>query len=401
MRLDPRWSSLFALLLCVSSARAQGSARVLDLDPSIRSSGMGGASAAVFWGGDANGWANPALLGYHSGLRFEQGRTQLIPDLSDDVTFTTDRFTIGSGWFGVSLAGRPVEGLGRIRLDYGRSDATDESGTVLGSFSSHEDVASWGAGVSLGGFIEALARWRGAEPPALTRWVDLAFGMSTKQVDVVLAPASMGGTASTTGNDVGLLLRATPLDNTRGATPAVPLRLDLSYGHSILNFNDAKLVFINEDLASPTSRIFFDGFAARFAVGLPASLRSSLGGPGWLADSFDPPLSVGLAWDHEHVQAGSDDHGGYDVTHQGAEVTALNLVTFRFGYLDDPLSDRTGATLGLGIGFQLGRFLGFRYDYGTLPQASTSEARTPRDLQRYGYTILVDPVAFYRTVKGS
>jgi hypothetical protein len=266
----------------------------------------------------------------------------------------------------------------------------------LGSFSSHEDVASWGAGVSVGGLIEALARWRGAEPPAFTRWVDLAFGMSSKDVDVVLAPRRLGGTASATGEDIGLLLRATPLDNTRGATPSVPLRLDLSYGHSILNFNDENVVFISEDLASPLSRIFFDGCAARVAAGLPVPLRSSFGGPGWLADSFDPLLSVGLAWDNEHVQAGGDSHGGYDVTHLGAEVTVLNIVTVRTGHLDDPAGERSGATFGLGIGFQLGRFLGFRYDYGTLPEASTL-----RDLQRRGYTIFVDPVAFYRAVKRS
>jgi hypothetical protein len=393
MRLDPRWSSLFALLLCVSGAHAQSA---LDLDPSIRSSGMGGASAAVFWGGDANGWANPALLGYHSGLRFEHGRTQLVPDLADDVYFATDRITIGSGWFGVSLAGRPVEGLGRIRLDYGASEFVDESGDPLGSFPSHEDVASWGAGVSVGGLIEALARWRGAEPPALTRWVDLAFGVSSKDVDVVRAPRRLWGTASATGDDVGLLLRATPLDNTRGATPAVPLRLDLSYGFSILDFNDAYLVFLNEDLASPLSRIFFNGCAARVAVGLPVSLRPSLGGTGWLADSFDPLLSVGLARDNEHVQAGGNRHSGYDVTHLGAEVTALNLVTVRTGYLDDPLGERSGATFGLGIGFQLGRFLGFRYDYGTLPESTGLS-----DLKRHGYTIFVDPVAFYRAQKRS
>ena len=396
MRIDPRWPSLFALLLCVSGARAQGAARSLDLDPSIRSSGMGGASAAVFWGGDANGWANPALLGYHSGLRFEHGRTQLLPGLAPDIHFTTDRFTIGSGWFGVSLAGRPIEGLGRIRLDYGTSEYVDPRGEPAGSFSAHEDVASWGAGVSVGGLVEALARRRGAEPPALTRWVDLAFGMSSKRVDVVLAPSWLGGTGRSTGDDVGLLLRATPLDNTRGATPAVPLRLDLSYGYSILNYNDAKLVFVNEDLTSPLSRIFFNGFAARAAVGLPASLRSSLGGPGWLAGSFDPLLSLGLALDREHLQAGGDHRGGDDVTHTGAELTLLNIFTVRTGYYDDPLGEISAATFGLGIGFQLGRFLGFRYDYGTVPQASTLP-----NLKRNGYTVFVDPVSFYRTMKGS
>ena len=84
------------------------------------------------------------------------------------------------------------------------------------------------------------------------------------------------------------------------------------------------------------------------------------------------------------------------MTHLGAELTLLNIFTVRTGHLEDPLGERSGATFGLGIGFQLGRFLGFRYDYGTLPQASTLP-----DLKRHGYTIFVDPVAFYRTAKSS
>ena len=56
-------------------AEAQGTARSLDIDASIRSAGMGGACNAVFWGADPNDWANPALLGYHSGLRYSWGKT--------------------------------------------------------------------------------------------------------------------------------------------------------------------------------------------------------------------------------------------------------------------------------------------------------------------------------------
>src|SRR5437016_1649618 len=57
-------------------AAAQTASTVLDLDPSIRAAGAGGASNAVFWGGDPDIWANPALLGYARGLRYDQGRTQ-------------------------------------------------------------------------------------------------------------------------------------------------------------------------------------------------------------------------------------------------------------------------------------------------------------------------------------
>ena len=56
------------------------SAPVLDIDPSLRSVGMGGASTAVFWGNNPNHWANPALLGSVTGVRFEASDVSLLPE---------------------------------------------------------------------------------------------------------------------------------------------------------------------------------------------------------------------------------------------------------------------------------------------------------------------------------
>jgi len=124
----------------------------LLVGPSIRASGMGRSSAAVFWGGDADYWANPALLGYRDGLRFEHGKTRLVPDLADGVYFRSDRFTIARWGIGIAATAP----LGRNRLDYGESIATDDEGNVLGSFTSYEEYDDFGIGVSLARASESL-----------------------------------------------------------------------------------------------------------------------------------------------------------------------------------------------------------------------------------------------------
>ena len=61
-------ASLFTLALVPAmamSASAQGTGRSMDIDLSIRSAAMGGASNALSWG-DLNYWGNPALLGITS-----------------------------------------------------------------------------------------------------------------------------------------------------------------------------------------------------------------------------------------------------------------------------------------------------------------------------------------------
>src|SRR5690349_1187658 len=65
-------------------------APVLEIDPSIRSAAMGGASTAVSWGIDPNYWANPSLLGYARGIRYEQGSTDY-----GFVEFRSRRTTLG------------------------------------------------------------------------------------------------------------------------------------------------------------------------------------------------------------------------------------------------------------------------------------------------------------------
>src|SRR5580765_21835 len=106
------------------------------LDPSIRSGGMGGASNAVFWDDVTNDWANPALLGYRHGVRYEYGRTHLIPELVPNITFTTRKLVAGDAGIGFVNAGEPLENVGDLVL-------------AQGSGGGSERIQTWGVGASL------------------------------------------------------------------------------------------------------------------------------------------------------------------------------------------------------------------------------------------------------------
>lgn len=379
-----------ALLVACALPRttgAQGTARSLDIDASVRSSGMGSASNAVFWGDDPNYWANPAMLGYHRGIRYEWSDTQLVPGLAADVHFRTYRYTAAADGIGIALLGKPQQ-LGGINLDYGTSEGVDPSGNPTGPFDSFERIHSWGFGASLGEVAATVARLTGHAPPAITRYVDVAFGASEKRVILSLAP---GEASATTGKDHGVLLRAgMPFGPAGAAGPA--LRVDAAYGYSVLNYNDdAVMVFPNESTAIPTSRIFRNGVAARVAVGLPAAVKSSLlpGRWSWLADGLDPIAALGLAYDAEHVQAGNLSNG-YDVQHWGTEFMIANVFAFRFGHVEDKLGGISGSTTGWGVGLPLGRVAGIRYDHASIPQANDSGLP---NVNRHALTAYFDPLA--------
>jgi hypothetical protein len=365
-------------------AQAQGTARSLDIDASVRSSGMGGASNAVFWGDDPNYWANPAMLGYHRGVRYEWSDTQLVPGLAADVTFRTFRYTAAAGGIGIALLGRPQQ-MGGINLDYGTSQGVDSLGNPTGTFDSFERIHSWGLGASLGEAVATVARLTGHAPPAITRYVDVALGYSEKRVVLSLAP---GEASATTGKDHGFLLRA----GVPFAPGGAPLRVDGAYGYSVLNYNDdAVMVFPNQPGTYPTSRIFRSGVAGRVALGLPPAVKSELlpGRWHWLAEGLDPIASVGLAYDGEHVQAGSQG-GGYDVQRWGTELILGNVFGVRFGHVEDKLGDISGATSGWSVGLPLGRVAGIRYDHATIPQARDSGLP---NVNRHALTTYFDPLA--------
>ena len=362
-------------------AEAQGTARSLDIDASIRSAGMGGACNAVFWGADPNDWANPALLGYHSGLRYSWGKTRLVPGLAPDVFFKTQRITVGSSGVGIGVPGN-LNGYGSTLLDYGLLQGLDPQGNPAVGPRAFERIRSWGIGVSLARLAGAAFERAGRSPPRFLRYADFAAGYNDKHVVVDLG----GPSGETDARDFGFLVSATPLDyrnGRQGRDAGLPLRIDLAYGKSILNYNDASIIYLFEP--SPTSRIFRDGLAAHTALGVVESVRKALGEREWLIRSLDPLFSLGLSSDWEHVQAG-DDKRGYDVERQGVEFSVMNVLTVRGGHVRDRLGDIDGGTFGLGAGFCVGDVAGFRYDWATIPQASGLER-----VKRRGFTVFVDP----------
>src|SRR5690349_2341747 len=199
------------------SPLAESGAQSLFIDPSVRSSAMGHSSNAVFWGEGANDWSNPALLAFRSGIQYEWGRTQLVPDLANNVFFTTKRITLGRWGAGILVAGRPVDGIGGNRLDYGESFATDVDGNVIGSFRSYEDTHTFGAGANILEVTQHLFQAGGSRLPDLSRYGDVAVGWSEKRTHVFLAP-SFPGTGQpeihgdVTTHDSGILARVTPYD---------------------------------------------------------------------------------------------------------------------------------------------------------------------------------------------
>ncbi|MEQ1834791.1 MAG: hypothetical protein ABL977_17230, partial [Candidatus Eisenbacteria bacterium] len=183
-----------ALALAPAPSHAQGTARSMDIETSVRAAGMAGASAGVWWG-EPGVWGNPASLAEVRGVGVVDGHTQLVPGLATDVFLDSRRVLIGGGGLGVSLMGVP-SGLGKLRLDYGRSAITDPFGNVIGSFNSYERVQGVGVGFSPVRLFDRIrGRDRGGDAP-LTRWFDVALGAQHKHTKVVIGPPSTGGTAT-------------------------------------------------------------------------------------------------------------------------------------------------------------------------------------------------------------
>jgi hypothetical protein len=369
-----RCFTLCALLgiLIAARADAQGS---LVLDPSVISAGMGGASSAVPWTAEPNYWANPALLGYYDGVRWQWGRTQLIPDLSENVHFTTNRVTLGYGGLGIESAGSPVGGL---RLDFGSSFGTDPSGNPTGPIEAFENTEALGFGVSVANLASSILALSGSELPEIVRHFDVALGYANKRTEVELAP---GFSESTTAHDRGVLLRG----QVGGAVGpgGTGVRFDASYSRAELSYD--------QQINSP--RMNRDGVALRFAVEHPLASAST---GTWfhrsLMQAMQPVVALGYAYDNEEVAPGF--FGGYTVKHHGAELTMLNVLSLRFGHVQDRTGGIDGATFGFGVALPIGDFAGARYDFAQYPESSDL-----KDLRRHSFSIFVNPLAMRREMR--
>ncbi len=383
-----RWLPCAALLLAPCAARGQGSGRSLDLDPSVRSSGMGGASNAVFWDENANQWSNPALLGYARGLAYEWGGTKLAPSLANDVRFTSNVVKLGGAGFGFMLSGRPV-GVGGLHLSYGESEGVDPAGNPTGAFETYEQIDSWGFGLSAARVTEAIATLLGRDPTVISRYGDVSFGMAGKHLKMQIAP-DPSGRASTSAHDWGLLVRVSPLE----LAPSIRdfLGVDVARGWSDLSYDGEPVVFQNADMSSPPSEHHRDGLAGRLRVDLP-KFAEQMPGPEWLWSGMHPLLSLGFATDHAKIGVPGSE---YTTDGYGFEVSLANVFTLRNGRYEDLFGAIEGDTDGWGVGLPIGQVAGIRYDHAKFPQSKNSGLG---DIKRNSVSAWIDAVRVWRHLR--
>jgi hypothetical protein len=291
----------FLTLGMAASALAQGTGRSLDIQPGARQNGLGAAGVAL--AEDATGvtWWNPAGLGFVKKSAAELTYAQLVPGLASDVSYNYATFvTPVQGWGAI--------GVGLVFLSYGTSDQTDNSGTVVGSFSSNE--------------VSPALYWGTQVLP------DFSIGASLKYIRIQLAPSAQSGVGSTVGLDLGALYRI----------PAARLNL----GANVQNLGPS-VTFLNEDQKSPLSRNLKVGAA-------------------WEATSGNQ-LRVMMVGDFNQSLVTSD----FRTYNGGVEVKYTDQIAGRVGYYSDPLGDIGGLTYGLGIGWK-----GLAIDFGSIPQAKNS-----------------------------
>lgn len=401
-RMLPPLLLLLAAIVAPSLARAQAAsgAQSTFIDPSIRAAGMGGAGAAVFWGESPDDWANPALLSLRHGIRYEWGKTQLVPDLADDVYYQSKRITAGAWGAGLAFVGRPFDGLGLDKLDYGLSVATDINGDPIGTFRSFEEIRSIGVGISILEFLENLVRATGGKAPQLSRYGDVSIGHSWKRVVVDLAPADFTqsgvaarGEAETA--DRGLLLRVTPYDSDRSGRSEEARRgsrVDLGFAWSARNYDESTIAYTDPTQADPIDEDRRLGASARWSLFLPHT-SGILSGGSWLLGTINPVVSLGATWEQgRYSWRGRQD--GSSIKRWGVELTWLDLISTRVGHVDDPTGTIQAATWGLGAGIHYRDIVGARYDYASVPQSRYLER-----LKRHDFSVFVNPVPLWNLLR--
>lgn len=380
-------SGVLAAVAFAGIAGAQGTARSQDIDTSIRAAGMGGASAAVWWG-EPGVWGNPAQLGEVRGVRWQEGRTRLIPQIAPDVWFRSQRLPFGGGGLGFSLMGDPIDGLGRTRLDYGTNVGTDPLGNPTPPFTSYEQIEGWGAGLSALSAFDAISGLAGRACD-LERHGELSLGFQRKHTRVSLAPDQ---TAEADGLDWGAIGRISPL---QWFAEDAPMDLDLAFGFAMLNANDARFSFPNEASPVPPSRIRREGFSLHVAIPAPWTRRPDAG-PAAAFLAMPQLVAGGIALDREHVSAGGYPPS-YDVERFGFELTLLGILDGRIGHVTNRLGEIDGNSYGFGIAIPVRSWGALRYDHARVPVPTGSGLDEQR---RNGWSVWLDPVAIWQDARG-
>jgi hypothetical protein len=205
------------------------------------------------------------------------------------------------------VAGWGSLGVGMLFLSYGNIDLTNSGGVQVGTYTPVE-------------FSPALYFGTQLLP-------DFAVGAAVKYVRVQLAPSQYQGIGSTFGFDLGALYKI----------PAA--RLD--FGMNLQNMGP-KLAFIDEDKADPLSRNLKIG-----AAWVPYTSKD---------------LTVTLVEDFNQSLVNSE----FRTYNHGAEISVIDQLAGRVGWVSDPSGDISGLSYGLGVSWN-----SLSLDWGSMPQART------------------------------
>lgn len=347
-------------------------------NPSVRSAGMGGSSSAVVWSGDLNTWANPALLGYASGLTVRWSRADL------SYASPAARFRAGGveyGWGGLGLS----FGEEGFRIDL---VLTNPFGNPLPSFEISQRARRWGGAISVSRVFETV---RGdASLPGVVRHADLALGFARKRGDFRF-PAVLGGTGETVGaTDLGLLARVTPLPEASGRR----LSVDLTYGYSVLEEPFDQL----PNGVVPEHR--------RHGIGIRIGKPLAAGDPAdpgrgwvhWLARGAHPVLALTVAADFDRFE-NTGVFGGvrYRTSSDiGAELALANTLAIRFGHIREDVQGLDSFCFGAGIGVPIAGVMRLRYDYARFPSRGIGGLDRGEWGNRHAVSVWMDPVAMTR-----
>jgi hypothetical protein len=232
--------------------------------------------------------------------------------------------------------------------------------------------------VSLAQVFDAIAGLDAPTPPGvagkggqgLARYGDVAFGWTHKRFEDALAPdaalqeATGGGTGNATMSDWGLLLSATPYNSIDNAgqwpeldavlSPLGGLRLDLSYGWSDLNYNNARIVHVDPAQGDPAPRAHRSGLAIRGAIGVPEAIRAAMedAGLGLVAESLSPLVSYTMSWDRstpwyrwEQTEYVPDAAPEQRENLRGSELVLADIFYLRRGHVKADYGDIDGVAI--------------------------------------------------------
>ncbi|HET9252914.1 MAG TPA: hypothetical protein VFP58_12445 [Candidatus Eisenbacteria bacterium] len=370
-------------LLAPAPVAAQPSpilSRAAAFDPSIQTAAMGGASVAVFWLEEPNEWGNPATLGFVRGVRYVHGEMHRdAPSPEQEVELRSDRLLAGISGIGVSLAGKPIESLGGLRLDYAPQTVSDGFGGFV-VVRPYEEVRSFSVGVSVLDVLSNLGSIGFRDRISLSvghTWKDLiAHGLDPGGVE----PSTESGESM----DRGALVRVVPIDGigTSLLAPrdAMGVRLELGGGYTERNYGEPS----SQDVVRVLERETLRGASGRLTTALPTGI-----GRGWFWDFATPTISFAFTYERTKGESPGANGEDYDLVRSGGEISILDMIALRLGRVDDEEGGVEGNTWGAGISLQYRKAVGVRFDWARVPgEAEASE------LDRYAVTLFIEPLRF-------